>query len=213
MKATTIRTTAAAILGIALLAGVAEVAAKAVVDAYSGRFFVLKKKPPDYFQSQEIFQSFLKKYSTKTVSEDASRQWSFETMAFFKQPLSDYEVQIAFFEIADDKSLRNRRYVTAYTQYTQDRQTRILFGKTTLIRPEFDANKHYLMVARSRDKDLAEGDFKTLGTTQQAIDQQKRIEAEQKAMERSMQELEQKAREQQEQRQKQESEKAASNLF
>jgi hypothetical protein len=213
MKKTTLWIGVTALVCFFLVTGIAEVTAKAVVDAYAGKFFVLKKKPPSYFRSQGVFKSFLKSNSTKIVHENKDHEWAFETMAFFKKPLGDYEVQIAFFDITKGASLNVRKYVTSYVQYTQDRNTRILFGKSILIRPDFDADRRYLVVARSRDQELARGDFKTRGISQKALDSQKRFEAEQKAMEKSMQDLERRAKEQEENRRKRKNQKAAEDLF
>jgi hypothetical protein len=202
----------AALACLVLVVGTREVTARAVVDQYAGRFLILKKKPPSYFGTQGKFAKFIRKYSTKTVYENTDRKWVFETMAFFKKPLGDYEVEVVFYDIAHGKSKDKRRFVASFIQYTQDRNTRILFGKTELVRPDFDADKHYLVVARSRDVELATGSFKTRGTTQAAIDEQKRLEHEQKEMEKSMKELEQKAKEQ-EKRKKEKGNTAADDLF
>jgi predicted ribosome quality control (RQC) complex YloA/Tae2 family protein len=69
-----------------------------------------------------------------------------------------------------------------------------------------------MIVATSRDLELAKGTFKTRGTTQAAIDEQKRIDHEQKEMEKSMKELEQKAKEQ-EKRQQEKGSQVADDLF
>ena len=212
MKAASVWILVASLACLTVFFSASETNAKAVVDRYAGRFFILKKKPPSYFRTQGAFASFLKKYSTKVVHENTDRKWAFETMAFFKKPLGDYEVEIVFYDITRGKGKDKRRFVTSYIQYTQDRNTRVLFGKTELIRPDFDAGKQYMIVARSRDRELAKGTFKTRGTTQQAIDEQKRFEHEQKEMEKSMKELEQKAKEQEKQNRKKDS-AAADELF
>ncbi len=212
MKTAAVWIFVAALAGAVLFVGVREVAARAVVDQYAGRFLILKKKPPSYFNTQGRFAQFIRKYSTKTVYENVDKKWVFETMAFFKKPLGDYEVEVVFYDIALGKNKDKRRFVASFIQYTQDRNTRVLFGKTELVRPDFDADKHYMIVARSHDVELAKGTFKTRGTTQAALDEQKRIEHEQKEMEKSMKELEQKAKEQ-EKRQKEKDHSAADDLF
>lgn len=212
MKTKVVFIMVAACTCMVLIIGAREVTAKAVVDQYAGRFLILKKKPPNYFNTQGKFASFIRKYSTKVVYENTDRKWVFETMAFFKKPLGDYEIEVVFYDITRGKSKDKRRFVASLIQYTQDRNTRILFGKTELIRPDFDAGKHYMIVATSRDLELAKGTFKTRGTTQAAIDEQKRIDHEQKEMEKSMKELEQKAKEQ-EKRQQEKGSQVADDLF
>ena len=69
-----------------------------------------------------------------------------------------------------------------------------------------------MVVAQSRGRELAKGEFSTRGTSQASIDQKKRYEHVQKEMEKSMKDLEEKAR-RQEELQKKENKKAADELF
>jgi len=196
---------------LVLLSGLGEVTA-GMAGRYAGRVFVLTKRPPGYFRTKGGFASFLKRHSTKIVYENSKRAWSFDTMAFFKRPLGDYEIEMVFYDITSGKSKSSRRFVNSYTQYTQDRNTRSLSGKTHLIRPDFDANKHYQIVAQSRGKELAQGEFRTRGTSQARIDQEKRMEQTQKEMEKSMRDLEKKAKEQEE-RERKANKEASKDLF
>ena len=189
-----------------------ELTAGGVESVFAGRIFILNKRPPSYFRTKGAFVSYLKRNSLKTVHENRDKTWTFQTMAFFKRPLGDYEVEMVFYDIKAGKSKRARRFVNSYTQYTQDRNTRSLSGKTTLIRPPFDANRKYMVVAQSHGRELAKGEFTTRGTTQAALDNQKRMEKVQKEMEESIKDLERKAKEQAE-REKKESQKAADDLF
>ncbi len=195
-----------------LLVGIGSVAARSVESIFAGKVLVLKKRPPAYFKRKSGFVRFLKTHSTKTVYEGQDKTWSFETMAFFKRPLGDYEVEMVFYDIKNGRAKHQRRYVNSFSQYTQDRNTRSLSGKTKLIRPDFDANRRYMIVAQSRGKELAKGEFATRGTSQAQIDQDKRLDHMQKEMEKSMKDLEKRAKEQEERRQK-ESQKAADDLF
>ena len=69
-----------------------------------------------------------------------------------------------------------------------------------------------MIVAQSRGRELAKGEFSTRGTSQAMIDHQKKMENLQKEMEESMKDLEKKAKEQEE-RQERENEQAAEDLF
>ncbi len=190
--------TAAIFAGIFLVAVVGQVAAKNVESVFQGKILVLNKRPPSYFSTKSGFVKFLRKNSTKVVYENEERTWEFETMAFFRRPLGDYEVEMVFYDIADGRDKNSRRFVNSFVQYTQDRNTRSLAGKTRLIRPDFDAHKKYLIIAQSKGKELAQGEFATRGTSQAQIDAQKRMEAVQKKMEADMKELQRKAKEQEE---------------
>lgn len=195
-----------------LSAGLGEVFAQSVPGGFAGRVVILKKRPPSYFRTQGAFTSFLRSNSTKIVYENESKEWVFETMSFFKKPLGDYEVEMVFFDIERGRNTNQRRFVDSFTQYTQDRNTRSLSGKARLIRPQFDANIRYMVIAQSHGKDMAVGEFSTKGTSQAYIDQQKRYEAAEKEMEKSMLDLERRAKEQEE-RDKKENSKAAEDLF
>ncbi|MCP4600347.1 MAG: hypothetical protein GY847_07415 [Proteobacteria bacterium] len=195
-----------------LVAGLAEVAAGSPPSVFGGKVFLLKKRPPSYFRSKGGFVKFIRRNSIKVVYENEDREWNFQTMSFFKRPLGDYEVEMVFYNIEKGRSKGRRHFVDSFTQYTQDRNTRSLSGKTKLIRPSFDANIRYMVIAQSHGIELAKGEFSTKGTSQAAIDQQKRYEKIQKDMEKSMKELEKKAKEQ-EQQQKKDNKKAADELF
>ncbi|MDJ0765511.1 MAG: hypothetical protein QNJ97_21195 [Myxococcota bacterium] len=212
MKKTVAWVFVASIACLVLIAGMSNVVAASAERVFSGKVLILKKRPPSYFKSKGGFVSFLRKNTTKVVHENQNREWRFETMAFFKRPLGDYEVEMVFYDVEGGRGKNQRRFVDSFTQYTQDRNTRSLSGKTKLIRPQFDANRRYMVVAQSHGTELAFGNFETRGTSQAAIDQQKRYEQVQKEMEKSMRDLEKKVKEQEE-REKKENKKAAQDLF
>lgn len=216
MRKQGIRMAAFSLAALFLIAGAGEVLARAVEDIFAGKVLILKKKPPSYFRTKNGFAGFLRQQSTGTVYESQDKTWEFETMAFFRKPLGDYEVELMFYDIRDGRSENQRRFVNSYTQYTQDRNTRILAGKTKLIRPHFDADIKYMIIAQSHGKELAKGEFTTRGTSQAAIDQQKRYEHVQAEMEKSMKDLEKKAKEQEaaeKKRQEEQNKNAAKDLF
>jgi hypothetical protein len=197
---------------VVLSTGLGEVAAQGAPGGFAGKVVILKKRPPSYFSSKGAFTSFLRNNSTKIVYENEKKEWVFETMSFFKKPLGDYEVEMVFFDIERGRSSNQRRFVDSFTQYTQDRNTRSLAGKAQLLRPQFDANTRYMVIAQSHGRDMAIGEFATKGTSQAYIDQQKRYEATQREMEKSMLDLERRAKEQEE-RNKKANKKAADDLF
>jgi hypothetical protein len=191
-----------------------EVVARRAEDVFGGKVIVLKKRPPASFKTADGFVQFLQANSMRTVYADQDNTWTFETMAFFRRSLGDWEVEMVFYDVGSGSSEGSRRFVDSYTQYTQDRNTRSLSGKCHLIRPSFDAGKDYMIVVQHKTEELAKGFFSTKGISQAQIDDQLRADAEAKKMEESMKDLEQKAKEQEEAaKKKQEDSKAADDLF
>jgi len=205
--------------GIAILTAafflvcVGEVLAAQAEKVFAGKVFLLKRVPPNYFKKSGGFISFLRHNSIKTVYENEDHTWTFQTMAFFRKPLGDYEVEMVFYDIEDGKSKNARRFVDSYTQYTQDRNTRALGGKAKLTRPSFDANKRYMVVVQQHSSEIAKGYFSTKGISQAQLDQDKRLKHEMKEMEKSMEDLKKKAKEQEEAANKKKNNKAADDLF
>lgn len=212
MGRSNLRTVGLLVALVVLLVGTGEVLARNVEDIFGGRVLILAKRPPTYFKSKNGFVSFLKRNQVSTVYEQEDHTWSFETMAFFKRPLGDYEVDMVFYDVGAGKSESARKFVDSYQQNTMDRNTRILSHQARLTRPSFDAKKNYMVVVQSKGREVAKGFFATKGVTQEAMDQQLRMDHEMKKMEESMKELEQKAKEQEEQEKKQNN-KAADDLF
>ena len=202
---------------LVFMLGVAhEVIAANAEQVFAGKVVVLKKIPPSYFPTKDGFVNFLRTHSTNVVFANEQNEWMFQSMAFFKQPLGDYEVEMVFFDTKNGKSEDKRRFVNSFTQYTQDRQTKSLMGRAVLTRPSFDANRDYMVVVQSHGKDVATGFFSTKGVSQAELDEQKRSEAEMKKMEESMKDLEKKAKEQEEQQKREEeqkNQKAGDDLF
>jgi predicted ribosome quality control (RQC) complex YloA/Tae2 family protein len=141
-----------------------------------------------------------------------NNEWEFKSMAFFRKPLGDYEVEMVFYDITNGSSKSQRRFLDSFTQYTQDRNTRSLMGKATLIRPRFDANRKYMVIVQKHGKQVASGKFSTRGISQKQLDQEKRMKNEMKKMEESMKELQKKAKEQEE-AQKKRNQEAGQSLF
>lgn len=197
-------------LALAMLITSIPLIGSAVEKAFAGRVLVLAKRPPSRFNTRGAFIKYLRTHSINRVQQNENQEWEFETMAFFRRPLGDYECEIAFYDVTDGKGAR--RFVDGYAQQTMDRNTRILAHKARLTRPQFDANRNYQIVVQHRGRELARGSFSTSGTTQQAIDNQKRLEHEMKKMEAMVEEMERKAKEQEEREQKEaEEDKSASD--
>ncbi len=203
---------AALVAGLFVVIVAGEVIARRAEDVFSGKVVILKRSPPAAFKSADGFISFLRGNSIGTVYADEDNTWTFETMAFFRRPLGDLEVDMVFYDVTDGASEDTRRFIDTYTQYTQDRNTRVLSGKCHLIRPAFDANRAYQVVVQHQGDVLAKGSFSTKGISQEQIDNQKRYEVEMQKMEASMKDLQKKVEEQKAQ-DSQQNKKASDDLF
>lgn len=178
--------------------------------ASAGDIRILSSSPTSKVKN---IKAFARKHSTKYVYEAGSdKSWNFELVAFFSRALGDNEVTLMFYDID-----AGNKYVDSQIKMTRDFNSKILLCRVRLTRPPFDANRRYKVVAQDKDgRTLAKGFFTTQGTSQRAIDSQKRYEAAQKEMEKSMRDLEKRAKEQEEaekNRKAQENKKASDNLF
>ncbi len=210
MKRLVLTTSVLSLAGFLLVAGLSEVNG---AGAFSGQIKILTKMPKTWYKSAGEFNSFIRNHTTQNVYEAGDdRTWEFNIMAFFKKKLGDNEVTLAFYDLD-----LGSKYVDSQVKMTKDYNSDTLMCSVRLTRPPFDANKKYEMVAQDKDgSKLARGTFTTKGTSQAAIDQNKRYETMQKEMEKSMAELEKKAKEQEEaekRRKEQENKKAADGLF
>jgi hypothetical protein len=203
---------AAFVAGLFVVVVAGEVIARRAEDVFAGKVVVLKKRPPTRFKTADGFIGFLRTNAVQTVYADEDNTWNFETMAFFRKPLGDLEVDMVFFDVTHGSSEDSRHFVDTYTQYTQDRNTRILSGKCKLIRPAFDANRSYEIVVQHQGDPLAKGFFSTKGVSQEQLDNEKRAAVELQKMEESMKDLQKKVDEQNA-KEGQENKKAADDLF
>ncbi len=185
-------------------------------NVFGGKVIMLKKIPPTYFNTQNGFVHFLRKYKITTLYANEQNEWEFKSMAFFKKPLGDYEVEMVFYDVTHGKSKSARVFKDSFTQYTQDRESRSLLGKAVLTRPSFDANRKYIVEVQRHGKTVAQGSFSTKGISQAQLDEQKRMENEMKKMKKSMEDLKKKAAEQERQNaaaSKKKDSAAGNNLF
>lgn len=216
MKKTIMKTLGLTVAALFLIGTIHEVVAADAKKKFAGQVIVLKRIPPAYFNTQNGFVNFLGKNRAKTLYANAENEWEFKAMAFFRKPLGDYEVEMVFFDVGSGRGKGVREFRGSFTQYTQDRNARSLLGRAILTRPTFDANRSYVVEVQSHGKTVASGKFSTKGISQDHLDQQKRIDAQQKEMEKSMEDLKRKAAEQERQqkaKQQEDNKAAGQDLF
>ena len=163
---------------------------------FAGKVIVLKKIPPTWFDSKNGFVNFLRKNKTDVIHANEDNEWNFKAMAFFRKPLGDYECEMVFYDIGAGSGAGMREFRGSVTQYTQDRNSKSLLGRATLTRPTFDANRKYFVEVQSHGKTMATGTFATQGTSQNQLDQEKRMEAKRKEMEKEMEAMKRREEEQ-----------------
>ncbi|MCU0664557.1 MAG: hypothetical protein MUC50_19805 [Myxococcota bacterium] len=134
--------------------------------ALAGKVVILTNAPPPIFSNDKELTLFIRKNSTKKVEQTTDGIWQFETMAFFKSPLDDFEVEMVFYDITEGNSVDSRRFVNSYTQYTRNRASVTLVGKNKLIPPDFRADRSYLIIVKSMGAEIARGEFSTLGMSE-----------------------------------------------
>ena len=163
---------------------------------FAGKVIVIKKIPPTWFNTKNGFVNFLRKNKTDVIHANEDDEWNFKAMAFFRKPIGDYEVEMVFYDIGSGSSKSMREFRGSVTQYTQDRNSKSLLGRATLTRPTFDANRKYFVEVQSHGKTVATGQFATKGISQDQLDQEKRIEAKRKEMEKEMEAMKRREEEQ-----------------
>ncbi len=192
-----------------LVGAIGTVVAQDAHNVFAGQVILLSKIPPTYFNTKDGFVRFLRQNKITVLHANAENEWDFKSMAFFRKPLGDYEVEMVFFDVTSGKGPDAKEFKDSFTQYTQDRQSRSLLGRAILTRPRFDANRKYIVEVQSHGKTVASGSFETKGATQAQLDEQKRIDNEMQKMQKSMEELQKKAQEQENQQKEKEKNKDA----
>jgi len=131
-------------------------------NVFGGKVIITYKQVPTRFKSASAMISYIKNHSINVINEKADKNWEFEILSFFKKPLHDYECQIIFY---DTEKKGNRKFMASFTQYVQDRNTRIVGQKVKLKRDEgFKPNWRYTVVVTNRGRELAKKEFTLKGT-------------------------------------------------
>lgn len=146
-------------LGV-LIGVVAVVEAAKPEDVFKGKIIITKDRLPARFASPGAFVSAVQRARTDRVwpKEEKGNDhtvWALEYIAFFAQPLNDNEVMLKFFDVTGGA----HRYVAGDEQYTRERGTRIFASNITVAKPEFEANKRYMMTIESGRRIIATTTF------------------------------------------------------
>lgn len=145
-RSRSLRAPAALLMSLVMLTGLAaEGVAKSKTPAqvFKGQIIVSTKSFPYRFKSDDHFISHMKKADTKTLNAKEDGTWSFEYMAFLKEPVSTLQANVAFYDIS---APGKEKLVTSFTFYPQDNKEITLNGVADLNTEQgFEADHKYKM--------------------------------------------------------------------
>jgi hypothetical protein len=152
---------AVAVTGLAVV-GLAPRSAAAAKpeDVFKGKIIITKDRLPSKFASESAFAAAVRKASIDKVwpTEEKGNDhalWTLEYIGFFAKPLNDTEVSVKFWET----TAGSQRFVAGDEQYISDKTTRVFAARITVGKPEFEANKKYMMTMESRGRVIATASF------------------------------------------------------
>ena len=140
-----------AIAVVVSMVAVAAVALAEVANRYAGQVLLFNKRPPTRWANDGVFHRFVRAHKTGAVAAGDDGNWRVEYMAFFRRSVGDREVSVRFYNANDTSG----QYLTSYTLYLNDPRQRIVGGKVTLERPDFQPNRYYKITVASKGKTLA----------------------------------------------------------
>jgi len=133
-------------------------------DMFKGQVILTKKRLSSNYRSAGDFITAVKANKTDKVWPKEQKGndiavWKIEYIAFFAQPLNDYEVQVKFYDVTSGP----RRYVAGDAQMTRDNTSRVLAADIEVAKPDFDVNRKYQITVESKGRTLAKANFWLMG--------------------------------------------------
>lgn len=130
-------------------------------DVFKGQIVVCKNRLPMKFSSTGAFISAVRGARTDRIWPAEQRgndvaEWNLEYIAFFAQPLNDFEVKATFYDITPGSG---SRMVASDAQMNRERGTRIFSSNLKLSKPEFEVNHRYMMKLSSGGRVVATTNF------------------------------------------------------
>lgn len=127
-------------------------------DVFAGQIIILDKRAPDRFKSTGAFIGYMKTHSKKHVwpRKNAEKEWRLEYMAFFKNPLNDFEVKCRFYDTTEE-----RKFIAGDQIMTPKKGERVLASSIVLEQDQgFKVNRKYTMyLLGARNVLLAQATF------------------------------------------------------
>lgn len=145
---------------LALVGGAGAAAASKPEDLFKGQIVILKKRLASRYATAGAFIDAIKANKTDKVWPKEQKGndhaiWRIEYIAFFAQPLSDYEIDLKFYDVTGGA----RRFVAGDAQMTRDRDSRIFASDIEVAKPEFNVNRQYMMTIEKRGRVIARTSF------------------------------------------------------
>lgn len=129
-------------------------------DVFKGQVIITKKRLPTRYSSGDAFISAVKQSKTDKVWPKEQKGndeavWKIEYVAFFAKPLDDFEVMVKFYDVTSG----GRKYIAGDAQMTRERGTRVFASDIEVAKPDFDANRKYMIVVETKGRTLAQTTF------------------------------------------------------
>jgi hypothetical protein len=129
----------------------------AVANALRVKVIVFTKRAPMRFASASHWVRFMNANRKQHLwpEKNNKKEWRFEWMAFWAQPLNDLEVTVKFYDITDPV----KKLIAGDSFYLEKKGQRIYASNMMLNRPRFEVNRKYEMRVLSRQRVLASTTF------------------------------------------------------
>lgn len=145
-------------VALSCVAGLSSTPAQAAKpeDVFKGQVIITKKRLPTHYSSGDAFISAIRQAKTDKVWPKVQKGndeaiWRVEYVAFFAKPLDDFEVMVKFYDVTGGM----RKYIAGDAQMTRERGTRVFASDIEVAKPDFDANRKYMMVVETKGHTLA----------------------------------------------------------
>jgi hypothetical protein len=125
-------------------------------DVFKGQVIITKNRLATRYASGDAFIAAVRNAKTDKVWPKSQKGndeavWRVEYVAFFAKPLDDFEVMVKFYDVTGG----TRKYIAGDAQMTRERGTRVFASDIEVAKPDFDANRKYMMVVETKGRTLA----------------------------------------------------------
>lgn len=143
-RARSLRTPCALLVALTMITGLAtEALAKPPSQVFKGQIIVSAKTFPFRFKSDDHFVAHMKKVDTKTLAANEDGTWSFEYMAFLKEPVGSLQASVTFYDVT---VAGKEKLVTTFTFYPQNAKDVTVNGQALLEKDQgFEPDRKYKM--------------------------------------------------------------------
>jgi hypothetical protein len=130
-----------------------------LADKWRGRIFITKERvaidAPAKVLAAAVKKTEISMVWPKEEKGNEHAVWTVSYIAFFAEPLDDYEVALRFWDVTSGP----RHYVGSREQFTRNKQTRVISADLTLAKPDFEQNHRYLLAIEKSHRTIASTRF------------------------------------------------------